>query len=98
MRSYSDEVREKTIDEIKKIVKGLSIAAGLPENKMPKVLLKDEYTPALYNDPEFSRKVLSFISKKLVMKMLVKYQLLWVEKILLDTEDKIQKYQVYCFG
>ena len=98
LRSYSDEVREKTIDEIKKIVKGLGIAAGLPESKMPKVLLKDEYTPALYNDPEFSRKVLSFISKKLVMKMLVKYQLLWVEKILLDTEDKIQKYQVYCFG
>ena len=46
LRSYSDEVREKTIEEIKKIVKGLSIAAGLPESKMPKVLLKDEYTPA----------------------------------------------------
>ena len=65
LRSYSDEVREKTIDEIKKIVKGLGIAAGLPESKMPKVLLKDEYTPALYNDPEFSRKVLNFISKEI---------------------------------
>tara|TARA_B100001939_G_scaffold255413_1_gene222324 strand:+ start:2434 stop:3744 length:1311 start_codon:yes stop_codon:yes gene_type:complete len=65
LRSYSDEVREKTIDEIKKIVKGLGIAAGLPESKMPKVLLKDEYTPALYNDPEFSRKVLGFISKEI---------------------------------
>ena len=65
LRSYSDEVREKTIDEIKKIVKGLGIAAGLPESKMPKVLLKDEYTPALYNDPEFSRKVLSFISEEI---------------------------------
>ena len=65
LRSYSDEVREKTIDEIKKIVKGLGIAAGLPESKMPKVLLKDEYTPALYNEPEFSRKVLSFISKEI---------------------------------
>ena len=65
LRSYSDEVREKTIEEIKKIVKGLSIAAGLPESKMPKVLLKDEYTPALYNDPEFSKKVLNFISKEI---------------------------------
>ncbi len=65
LRSYSDEVREKTIDEIKKIVKGLGMAAGLPESKMPKVLLKDEYTPALYNDPEFSRKVLSFISEEI---------------------------------
>ena len=65
LRSYSDEAREKTIEEIKKFVKGLSIAAGLPENKMPKVLLKDEYTPALYNDPEFSKKVLNFISKEI---------------------------------
>lgn len=65
LRSYSDEVREKTIEEIKKIVKGLGIAAGLPESKMPKVMLKDEYTPALYNDPEFSRKVLNFISKEI---------------------------------
>ena len=65
LRSYSDDVRNKTINEIKKIVKGLGIAAGLPENKMPKVLVKDEYTPALYNDPEFSNKVLNFIKNEI---------------------------------
>ena len=65
LRSYSDEVRNKTINEIKKIVNGLGIAAGLPENKMPKVLVKDEYTPALYNDPEFSNKVLNFIGNEI---------------------------------
>ena len=65
LRSYSDEVREKTIGEIKKIVKGLGIAAGLPDSKMPKVLIKDEYTPALYNDPEFSKKVLNFIRNEI---------------------------------
>ena len=65
LRSYSDEVRNKTINEIKKIVRGLGIAAGLPENKMPNVLVKDEYTPALYNDPEFSIKVLNFIRNEI---------------------------------
>ena len=65
LRSYSDEVREKTIGEIKKIVKGLGIAAGLPDSKIPKVLIKDEYTPALYNDPEFSKKVLNFIRNEI---------------------------------
>ena len=65
LRSYSDEVRNKTINEIKKIVKGLGIAAGLPVNKLPKVLIKDEYTPALYNDPEFSNKVLNFIKNEI---------------------------------
>ena len=65
LRSYSDEVRNKTINEIKKIVNGLGLAAGLPENKMPKVLVKDEYTPALYNDPDFSNKVLNFIRNEI---------------------------------
>ena len=65
LRSYSDEVRNKTINEIKKIVNGLGMAAGLPENKMPKVLVKDEYTPALYNDPDFSNKVLNFIRNEI---------------------------------
>ena len=65
LRSYSDEVRNKTINEIKKIVRGLGIASGLPENKMPNVLVKDEYTPALYNDPEFSIKVLNFIRNEI---------------------------------
>ena len=61
MRSYSDEVRKKTIKNIKRIVKGQALAAGLPEDKMPTVILKDEHTPALYNDPDFSNKVLDFI-------------------------------------
>lgn len=61
LRSYSDEVRKKTIKNIKRIVKGQALAAGLPEDKMPTVILKDEHTPALYNDPDFSNKVLDFI-------------------------------------
>ena len=57
LRSYSDEVREKLIASIKRIVKGQALAAGLPEERHPVVKVKDEYTPAAYNDPKLVAKV-----------------------------------------
>ena len=52
LRSYTDEVRKHTIEAIRRITKGLGVAAGLPENLMPIVSLKNEFTPATYNDPK----------------------------------------------
>lgn len=65
LRSYSDDVRNKTISNINRIVRGQAIAAGLPNDKMPTVILKDEHTPALYNDPDISNKVLDFIRNEI---------------------------------
>ena len=61
LRSYSDEVRNNTITNINRIVRGQALAAGVADDKMPIVLLKDEHTPALYNDPDYSTRVLNFI-------------------------------------
>jgi len=52
LRSYTDDVRAHTIKAIRRITKGLGEAAGLPENLLPVVSLKNEFTPATYNDPE----------------------------------------------
>ena len=41
------------------------MAAGLSADKMPTVILKDEHTPALYNDPDFSNRVLNFIRNEI---------------------------------
>ena len=58
LRSYTDEVREQTIAAIKRITRGLAEAAGLPEDRMPIVVLRDqEFTPATYNDPGLTRRV-----------------------------------------
>lgn len=57
VRSYSDEVREKLIAAIKRIAIGQAMAAGLPEEKHPLVKVKDEYTPAAYNDPKLVARV-----------------------------------------
>ena len=57
VRSYSDESRDKTLAAIKRIVLGQAIAAGLPEELYPQVVLADEYTPALYNDPQLAERL-----------------------------------------
>lgn len=57
VRSYSDETRATLLSGIKRIAKGQAIAAGLPEDKLPVVKIKDEYTPATYNNPELTRRL-----------------------------------------
>ncbi len=52
LRSYTDEVRNETISSIEKIVRGSAIAAGLDEESFPIVTIKDEYTPAVFNNPD----------------------------------------------
>ena len=57
LRSYTDEVRNKTISSIERIVKGSAIAAGLSEEFFPIVEIKDEYTPAVFNTPNLVKQV-----------------------------------------
>jgi hippurate hydrolase len=60
LRSYSDNVRQHTIAAIKRICRGEAIAAGLPDDLMPVISIKeDEFTPATYNDPALTRRVRS---------------------------------------
>lgn len=73
LRSYTDEVRNQTISTIRRISKGLAEANGIPKELYPVVTLKDEYTPALYNNPELTDQIrLSFekaIGKDNVLKL-----------------------------
>ena len=58
LRSYSDTVRQHTIAAIKRICRGEAIAAGLPDDLLPVITIKeDEFTPATYNDPALTRRV-----------------------------------------
>jgi amidohydrolase len=57
LRSYTDTVRTNLIAGIKRVTRGLAMAAGLPEDRMPLVaVLKDEFTPATYNDPTLTER------------------------------------------
>ncbi len=57
VRSYQEEVRRQTLAAIKRIARGEALAAGLPEDRMPEVTVTDESTPALYNDPALTARL-----------------------------------------
>ena len=57
VRSYSDDVRQHTLDSIKRIARGQAIAAGIPEDRLPEVRVADDFTPALYNDPALTERL-----------------------------------------
>jgi len=65
VRSYSDETRQKLLDGIARIAKGEGIAMGLPEQLLPVVTVKDEFTPATYNEPDFTKKMARLFTAKL---------------------------------
>lgn len=57
LRSYDAQVREQLIASIKRITHGLGLAAGLPEDKLPEVIVSDERAPALFNQPELVKQL-----------------------------------------
>ena len=66
VRTYKDEVRERVLAAIAQIAKGCAIAAGVPNDKMPDVnVLKDEFTPATYNNPELTKRLVGVWKKSL---------------------------------
>ena len=65
VRSYSDETRQTLLDGIARIAKGEGIAMGVPDKLLPVVTVKDEFTPATYNEPEFTKKMANLFSTEL---------------------------------
>ena len=50
VRSYTPVIREQLLDGIRRIVRGEAIAAGIPEDRMPEVTLREtDFTPATVN-------------------------------------------------
>ena len=72
LRSYTDEVRNETISSIKKIVKGSAISAGLSEENYPVIEIKDEYTPAVFNNPSLVEKIQKSFVKSLGEKNVIR--------------------------
>lgn len=64
VRSYTDEVRASLLEGIERIARAESMAAGMPEDKLPTVLVQDPYTPSTYNDPEFTDTVMAGLGSR----------------------------------
>jgi hippurate hydrolase len=66
VRTYKSEVRERVLAAIERIAKGCAITAGIPPDHAPIVdVLKDQFTPATYNNPDLTKRLVSVWKKVL---------------------------------
>ena len=65
VRSYSNEVRDQIIEGIKRRCRHLGMAAGLSEEKLPVIRIRDPFTPTTDNDPELTEKLVGVFQKEL---------------------------------
>src|SRR5687767_6056026 len=64
VRSYTPEVRKLLLDGIRRIARGEAIAAGMPEDRMPVVTIREgEYTPATFNTEKLSNRALELFTQ-----------------------------------
>jgi hippurate hydrolase len=65
VRSYKDETRKLLLDGIKRVVRGEAIAAGMPDDRMPIVTIREaEYTPATFNTEKLTTSTAALFTQR----------------------------------
>ncbi len=73
VRSYTPEVRKLLLDGIRRIARGEAIAAGMPEDRMPVVTVREEmYTPSTFNTEKISNRALELFTQTFGKERVVK--------------------------
>ncbi|RMH03996.1 MAG: amidohydrolase [Planctomycetota bacterium] len=66
VRSYRPEVREQVLAAIARTARYEALAAGFPEELAPEVRVREEeHTPAAYNDPALTKRVVTALRREL---------------------------------
>src|SRR6266550_382049 len=66
VRTYKAETRERVLAAIERIAKGIAAASGVPPDRAPIVSVsKDQFTPATYNNPELTKRLVAVWKKSL---------------------------------
>lgn len=66
VRTYKAKVREHVLAAIDRITKGIAMAAGVPPERAPLVeVLQDQTTPATYNNPELTKRLVAMWKQSL---------------------------------
>ena len=65
VRTYKSDVRDRVLAAIDRITKACATAAGIPPERAPIVeVLKDQFTPATYNNPELTKRLVAMWKKQ----------------------------------
>jgi len=65
VRTYKPEVRKLLLDGIARIARGEAIAAGVPDDRMPIVTIREgQHTPATFNSEGFATKQLALFQRQ----------------------------------
>jgi hippurate hydrolase len=66
VRTYKADVRDRVLASIDRIAKGIATAAGIPPERAPIVdVLKDQFSPATYNNPELTKRLVAVWKQQL---------------------------------
>jgi hippurate hydrolase len=66
VRTYKSDVRDRVLADIDRIAKGCAAAAAIPPDRVPIVdVLKDQFTPATYNNPALTKRLVAVWKKVL---------------------------------
>jgi hippurate hydrolase len=73
VRAYREEVRQRMLASIDRITKGIALAAGIPADRAPIVVVsKTQFTAATYNDPALTERMAEVFTKALGAENVVK--------------------------
>jgi hippurate hydrolase len=64
VRSYTPAVRASLLDGIRRIARGEAIAAGMPDDRMPKVTVRDPSTPATVNSEGLTQRAATLFTAR----------------------------------
>jgi amidohydrolase len=66
VRTYKEDVRQHVLASLDRIARGVALVGGVPEDRAPIVRASDtEVTPAMYNDPALSTRVVAALKQGL---------------------------------
>lgn len=65
VRSYEPEVRKQLLDGIARIARGEAAAHAIPEEKMPEISIRPNFTPAVFNTEKLTTELTDALSVRL---------------------------------
>ncbi|MCP4752879.1 MAG: amidohydrolase [Proteobacteria bacterium] len=74
IRAFPDDLRQKIVASVKRIANSIALANDVPEGRMP-VFAETGETPAIYNDPKLTRRLLKLFEDKFGKSRLYRHRL-----------------------